>query len=941
MELTLEAVAKDAFRRDFFLRCFTEREAQALELRFAFLHRVRQYKKLVGRRDLLPRAAKDIVASYLQQVESTNQLLLPPSAEPLRGRVLDAVTAGYCPLDLFNGVETLVRELMTRDAFPHFLRSKQYTDLCDALRSRRELPLAEVLVDSRRTQFLMRFLAEEFPGEEGNLRFWVHVQTRFLPLIQTTLFSVALFEEVQRHVRHVFNRFLVGETEGGEAANRVATRVPETVRRATLQQIMKLQGESFSPPRYANLFRAAQDRVWEWLQTDIYPKFRASSLYVMLVVETEDLETDQQLRRLSEHVQATVKKSATMRHERQSETIPKLLTRRSEAQLKANAVLVPITQPAPPNMWGQGAEDTRCRYERVFMVQELKQCSVHSISVASATCGNSAEGSKQITYELFCTGDQKEAAAETHPTQLNYWMKSTAAGISGSFFSPSGRASHATAQTPKPSFHDFVIPRDNGEARGFGEKVSPRYLFGVCLTLWQENPTPAEKSNASPTNELVTSPTSTVDRPSIASQCCPQFIAVLTTGPMHKRSRKMLLQLAASGMDTLTEAKVSEIVSTVYTVQPIQHCQQLLSAKYGGFCLESNLRSVDLPLSAVFKEISSQTFISIVASVLVGKSAIFVSERSAALVTVAEATRELLQPFEWTHFYLPFCSVATSSDLRDAGLFSGTNASPFLIGCEGVLAYQKKDSGSDQRFRIRNSVYTTHKVSLQLQASATAAGSEYPVELLQTPAIVVDIDSDDIYVPEKVEIPELPQSLLRSLESMLSAALNSSRITQADSHLFGPSKTPSFISDMLELPKKTKQPVSSDEPSAEVAPNELSGPSLDDRARLALLWFLEALFGDVVYYFCSLHQNFAVETQSTSAGTDEFLLFEVDSFLDAHTELGCRDFFRHCFHTELFRKFMLAQHLHFSFSSANAALESSEATLELEMHRESPSDAFI
>ncbi|EGZ22056.1 hypothetical protein PHYSODRAFT_313943 [Phytophthora sojae] len=348
MELTLEAVATDTFRRDFFLRCFPEREAQALELRFAFLHRVRQYKRLVGRRDLLPRAAKDIAASYLQQVESTNQLLLPPAAEPLRARVLAAVAAGHCPLGLFNGVETLVRELMTRDAFPQFLRSREYSELCDALRSRRELPLAEVLVDARRTQFLMRFLTDQFPGEEGNLRFWVHVQTRFLPLIQTTLFSVALFEEVQRHVRHVFNRFLVGEGEAAEGS--AATRVSETVRRATLQQIMKLQSEPFSPPRYANLFRAAQDCVWEWLQTDVYQKFRMSSLYVVLVVETEDLETDQQLRRLSEHVQATVKKSATMRHERQSETIPKLARRKSEAQLKANAVLpalvkMPIKRP--------------------------------------------------------------------------------------------------------------------------------------------------------------------------------------------------------------------------------------------------------------------------------------------------------------------------------------------------------------------------------------------------------------------------------------------------------------------------------------------------------------------------------------------------------------------------------------------------------------------
>jgi hypothetical protein len=36
-----------------------------------------------------------------------------------------------------------------------------------------------------------------------------------------------------------------------------------------------------------------------------------------------------------------------------------------------------------------------------------------------------------------------------------------------------------------------------------------------------------------------------------------------------------------------------------------------------------------------------------VASILVGKSIILVSERSAALVSVAEAARELLRPFEW------------------------------------------------------------------------------------------------------------------------------------------------------------------------------------------------------------------------------------------------------------------------------------------------------
>ncbi|ETK83365.1 hypothetical protein F441_11661 [Phytophthora nicotianae CJ01A1] len=924
MDLTLDAVAKDAFRRDFFLRCFTEREAQALELRFAFLHRVRQYKRLVGRRDLLPRAAKEIVASYLQQVESTNQLLLPPSAEPLRSRVLNAVAAGYCPLDLFNGLETLVRDHMTRDAFPQFLRSREYTELCDELRSRRELPLAEVLVDSRRTQFLMKFLTKNFPGDEGNIYFWVHVQTRFLPLIQTTLFSVALFEEVQRHVRHVFNRYLVGETDTGEGAGSAATRVPETVRRATLQQIMKLQSEPFSPPRYANLFRTAQDCVWEWLQTEVYPKFRASSLYVMLVVETEDLETDQQLRRLSEHVQATAKKSATVRQERQSETILRVSSRKSEVQLKANAVLVPIKQPSTQNLWGQGAESNRHSFDRVLTVPQLAQNGIHSVSVVSM-------GSSEIVFELFCTGDQYEAAAETHPTHLHFWRKNTVITPNGNALSPSGRPLSPTV--PKPSFHFFVLPKD--DIRDCSEVVTTRYLFGVCLTLWRQKSVP-EKPHTSTVDDGTTSPTNAISKgPCTAAQSYPQFFTVLTTEPMQKSSRRLLFQLASIGLKDLTVDTVSRVVTSSF--ESSSNTPQLLSARFGGFSLQSNLRQVDIPLSSVFKEISSQTFISILASILVGKSIILVSERSTAVVSVAEAARELLKPFEWTHFYLPFCPVATSSELRDNGLFSEVNTSPFFLGCEGVLSYQKKDSATDQRFRIRNSLYTTHKVSLHLQAPSTAEPNEYPPELLQTAAIVIDIDSDDIYVPEKVEIPELPQSILRSLENMLSTALHSFRITHADSHLFGSSKTPSFIEEMLDQSKKSSQ---SDDPSAPTQFESIE-LSLDDRARLALLWFLEALFGDVVYYFCSLHQNFTVETQSPSADIDEFLLFEVDSFLDAHIELGCRDFFRQCFHTELFRNFILAQHMQFAFTNAGVALESSESSLEHETLREALPDAFI
>ncbi|RLN84800.1 hypothetical protein BBJ28_00021925, partial [Nothophytophthora sp. Chile5] len=795
MELTLEAVAKDAFRRDFFLRAFPEREAQALELRFSFLHRVRQFKRLVGRRDLLPGAPNEAAP-----------LLLPAAAEPVVARVLRAVASGRCPLDLFCGLEALVLAHMTRDAFPQFLRSSEYKGLCDALRARRELPLAEVLVDARRTQFLRRFLRDAFPGDEGNLRFWVDVQTRFLPLIQTSLFSVALFEEVQRHVRHVFNQFLVASSGDGESS--AASRVPEAVRRATLQQIMRLQSEPFSPPRYASLFRAAQDCVWQWLQTEVYPKFLNSSLYVLLVVETEDLETDRQLRRLSEHVQAAVKTSVATQQERGSggEGEKGATTQKaSDAQLKANAVLVPIQQPlSQQQKWAQAAAPQRHVYCRVLAIPELTAHGIHSVSLASVT---SVDWDNQINHELFATGDLAESARGTHPA-------------------------------------------DDEEAHDSHAGGASHQLFGLSLKFWRERPLAEEPSgsNASDPAASSTGGKATNDGGSAVAwlelpRYYPRFVSLLTTTPMYTTGRRLLLRLASECVqDDLTEATLVRLLSALFaSASPV--VRPALSVKYGGFFLKPALDSIELPLHRVFKEIGTQ------------------------------------------HVYLPLCPMATSLALCDAGLFASACSSPFLLGCEGALVNQKqKELGVDQRYRIPTA-----------GEAVAAASTGYPLELLQTEAIIIDIDSDDVYIPERVELPEFPQS-------MLSTALHSPRITQADSHLFNPAKNPSFMGTMLEPHESNEKLVRINEPPVELPSTCKTespvSPSLDDGVRLALLWFLEALFGDVIYHFCSFQRTFVVEKRQVSTA-DEFLLFEVDSFLDAHTELGCRDFFRQCFHTEV------------------------------------------
>jgi hypothetical protein len=325
----------------------------------------------------------------------------------LAARVRRTVAAGRAPLDLLSGLEALVTARLARDHFPRFLRSEQYPQLCEALRARRELPLAELLVDARRTQFLERFLRREAPADAGSLRFWVDVQTSFLPLLQVTAFSPALFEQTQRAVRRLYNQYCA------DNAPLAASRVPAAVRRDTLARIMQLQGEPFSPPRYAGLFRAAQDCVWHWLQADVYPRFRASDHYVRLVVETEDLEADRQLRRLSEHV-GTASASA------------------GAGAAKAGAVVVPIEDSHAAREVATTRvlpQRTRHEFERSLLL--LQGSDVHSIAFVAFTDARVTRSDQEkrpdlqqawaARGELFCSPHAAEVAAESHPTYLVGW----------------------------------------------------------------------------------------------------------------------------------------------------------------------------------------------------------------------------------------------------------------------------------------------------------------------------------------------------------------------------------------------------------------------------------------------------------------------------------------------------------------------------------------
>lgn len=118
------------------------------------------------------------------------------------------------------------------------------------------------------------------------------------------------------------------------------------------------------------------------------------------------------------------------------------------------------------------------------------------------------------------------------------------------------------------------------------------------------------------------------------------------------------------------------------------------------------------------------------------------------------------------HVFQPFCPITTANCLSSEGFFAAKNKSQFIIGFEGALTYQKqKEKGADQRHRIRNSIYNVHKVSLRLGLSALKTGSagvslgptSYPKDILQSHAVVLDIDNDDLYLPGKLEVPEFPR----------------------------------------------------------------------------------------------------------------------------------------------------------------------------------------
>lgn len=128
---------------------------------------------------------------------------------------------------------------------------------------------------------------------------------------------------------------------------------------------------------------------------------------------------------------------------------------------------------------------------------------------------------------------------------------------------------------------------------------------------------------------------------------------------------------------------------------------------------------------------------------------------------------------------------------------------------------------------------------------------------------------------------------MRTLEAHVKQVLTRQELLNADTQLFRPQTRAPFIDDMVALANSSSDAMPLD-------------ATRDRGVRLAFLRFLESLFGDVVYHVCALDAPGATaDDDDASAATSRVLVFEVDAFLDAHIELGCREFFRQCFQTQV------------------------------------------
>jgi hypothetical protein len=271
----------------------------------------------------------------------------------------ETVRDGACTLDMWSDLDRRIKRTID---WSGFYTSYMFGDFCNATRERHPMTLTDIMMDCNptRVRFLEQYMRESsiHAGNIGNVLFWLDVQSTFLPLVHETrppnMFSIAFFDEIQMAVRRIFNTYLAdtpstpttlsSSTRGSTVIMETATIVTDETKRDVLSRILLYQGEPnfLSTARYLSLFKPAQDQVWKWLETKIFPNFKNSLHYVQCILESvELLDIDPYLMKATQCIVHAMKEEARAKRTPSVVTLTTTTTRMKGKNNSLSTLLIP------------------------------------------------------------------------------------------------------------------------------------------------------------------------------------------------------------------------------------------------------------------------------------------------------------------------------------------------------------------------------------------------------------------------------------------------------------------------------------------------------------------------------------------------------------------------------------------------------------------------
>ncbi|KAL0967981.1 hypothetical protein UPYG_G00260610 [Umbra pygmaea] len=278
---------------------------------------------------------------------------------------------------------------------------------------------------------------------------------------------------------------------------------------------------------------------------------------------------------------------------------------------------------------------------------------------------------------------------------------------------PRGLSFRTQADDREPSFHSFVVTRDDG-ARSYGfvhtyyEEVTSAQITTAMQTLHQmhhvahhsSTSSSASSPSSSSMDSLVTSldesdSDSLAERPLLSCLGCAsgsfqsardtlyssKALCLLTPLPFLHAARHFLSQLhqAVMSLDAPPLPLESYIHNILYEVPvpPPGRSLRFYGVQGPIMCQQPSPEELplgDYPLGDAFSLLGVENLVRLLTCILLESQVLLISHDYQRLMTVTESITTLLFPFQWQHIYLPVLP-ATLNHLLDTPV-------PFIIGVQ-------------------------------------------------------------------------------------------------------------------------------------------------------------------------------------------------------------------------------------------------------------------